>query len=580
MAVAQDHRPTGHEKHDLEAVSDTPSEEYIAPTGEEASTLRKVAGSIPSIAYLICFVEVAERASYYGAKGVFNNYMQFPLPKGGNGAGAVPKDKPNAHAGALDQGLQFASAMGLLFTFLSYTIPIFGAWLADAKIGRFKAIVWGVIIGGVSHVIMIGGAAPSLLKAGKGLAPFMVSFILLAIGAGMFKPNVSPILLDQYQHQKPYVKTLRSGERVIVDPETTIQRICLYFYAFINVGAFFAIACVYTEKYVGFWAAFLLPGIVYFLLPILLIFMNKRLVKRPPSGSDIPQFFKIIGTAIKHNRYRLWGKNYWEVAKPSALSGKGIAVSWTDKDVTDVYRTLVACQIFLYMPVWYMNDGGIGAVGSNQGAAMTTNGAPNDLLAKLNPLTILIVTPILSHGLYPLLRRYNIKFGRISRITTGFLLAAISGVIGAIIQYRVYKTSPCGYAASTCDDVSPISIWWQLPNVSLGAISEVFVNVTGYELAYARAPPRMKSIVVALFLFNTALSVAMSEILIPAIVDPHLIWVWAGPAIALFVQTAIFWWRHHHLNNDEFLVHGDEGDVIPVEGARQFSVVVDAERKA
>ena len=63
--------------------------------------MRKVAGSIPSITYLICFVEVAERASYYGAKGVFNNYMQFPLPAGGNGAGAVPKNNPNGHAGAL-----------------------------------------------------------------------------------------------------------------------------------------------------------------------------------------------------------------------------------------------------------------------------------------------------------------------------------------------------------------------------------------------------------------------------------------------------------------------------------------------
>jgi len=63
--------------------------------------LRKVAGKIPSIAYLLCIVELAERASYYGVKTVFHNYMQFPLPAGGNGSGAVPKDKPNGHAGAL-----------------------------------------------------------------------------------------------------------------------------------------------------------------------------------------------------------------------------------------------------------------------------------------------------------------------------------------------------------------------------------------------------------------------------------------------------------------------------------------------
>lgn len=413
--------------------------------------------------------------------------------------------------------------MSILFTFLAYTIPIFGAWLADAKIGRYKAILLGVLIGGFAHVIMIGGAAPAVLRAGNGVAPFMISFFLLAVGAGIFKPNVAPTLLDQYTHQKPYTKTLASGEKVIVDPETTIQRVLLIFYAFINIGAFFAIATTYAEKYRGFWVAFLMPGIIYFLLPILLLWMNKRLVKKPVVGSELVQFFKIIGAAIKQNKGKLWGKNFWAAARPSSLAQKGITVSWSDKNVMDVYRTLVACQIFLYFPLWFLNDGGIGAVQSNQGAAMTTNGAPNDLLNNFNPLTIIVFTPILSHGLYPLLGRYNIKFGRVTRITVGFLLAAISGVIGAIVQYRVYKTSPCGYEASTCDDVSPISIWWQLPNVMLGAISELFCNVTGYEMAYARAPPNMKSVVMALFLFNTALSQALAELLVPAIKDPHLV---------------------------------------------------------
>jgi len=70
-----------------------------------------------------------------------------------------------------------------------------------------------------------------------------------------------------------------------------------------------------------------------------------------------------------------------------------------------------------------------------------------------------------------------------------------------------------------------------------------FSNVTAYETAYARSPPGMKALVMALFLAMNALSAALGEILAPAITDPHLIWVWAGPAIALFVQTVIFWFR-------------------------------------
>jgi hypothetical protein len=36
---------------------------------------------------------------------------------------------------------------------------------------------------------------------------------------------------------------------------------------------------------------------------------------------------------------------------------------------------------------------------------------------------------------------------------------------GTIVQWKVYKLSPCGYYASTCDTVAPISIWWQAPNI-------------------------------------------------------------------------------------------------------------------
>lgn len=106
--------------------------------------------------------------------------------------------------------------------------------------------------------------------------------------------------------------------------------------------------------------------------------------------------------------------------------------------------------------------------------------------------------------------------------------------------------------------MAPISIWLQIPNVALGAMSEIFVNVTSYELAYARAPENMRATVVALFLFMTALSSALGQILVPAIADPTLIWAWAAPAIALAVQTAIFWWRHRNVNDDVFMTYEED----------------------
>jgi dipeptide/tripeptide permease len=84
----------------------------------------------------------------------------------------------------LGKGLQFANAFVLLFKFLAYTVPIFGGWLADTRIGRYPAIMLGVLICGVAHIIQIFGALPSVLKKGQGTAPFIISLFLLAIGAG------------------------------------------------------------------------------------------------------------------------------------------------------------------------------------------------------------------------------------------------------------------------------------------------------------------------------------------------------------------------------------------------------------
>lgn len=60
--------------------SESDNGQFPPPTEEEQLTLRKVHGSIPWVAWLLCVVELAERASYYGASGIFSNFIQFPLP--------------------------------------------------------------------------------------------------------------------------------------------------------------------------------------------------------------------------------------------------------------------------------------------------------------------------------------------------------------------------------------------------------------------------------------------------------------------------------------------------------------------
>lgn len=82
----------------------------------------------------------------------------------------------------------------------------------------------------------------------------------------------------------------------------------------------------------------------------------------------------------------------------------------------------------------------------------------------------------------------------------------------------------------------------------------------------------MRATVVAIFLFMTALSSALGEILTPAIEDPKLIWAWAAPAIALAVQTVVFVWRHWGVNADAFMTYEEDYETLVPDGQKKEKV--------
>ncbi|KAI0147724.1 major facilitator superfamily domain-containing protein [Xylariaceae sp. FL1272] len=545
----------------------------VLPTEEEKATLRRVSGKMPSTTYWLCAVEFAERASYYGCNQVYKNFVRAPLPTGinGPGTGAVYKGS-DFTAGALGKGSAVASAVTESFKFLAYALPVFFGWLADTKYGRFKMICWGVGICGVAHIIMIISALPTVLQSGKSFGPFAFSLYLLAVGAAQFKPNISPTLIDQSPHKKEHVITDKNGEKVIVDPEASINSVMLWFYLLINIGAVFGIPTTYLAKLVGYWAAYLIPTILYLLLPPLLWYLNPRLIKQPSGGSDLGNVFRVVGDVFAHGGITKIGTaGFWDLGKPSVRIAAGSTkhYEYDDSFVNDVRRTFKACGIFLFAPIWQINDYGLGAAANALTAGMDTNGLPNDLFDNLNSVSIVVLVPIMNHIVYPWMQRKGIKWGSISRITFGFALGAVGSLGYGLLQYYVYKTSPCGNHASTCTEIvapgepalSPVPYGLYAIPVVLGGMSEVFVNVSLYGIAYAMSPRNMKGLVASLNLFTNAISAAIGLAAAPAIKDPNLVWVFFGPTIAGGVLTVIFWFTFHNLDEEEFVLNTDMRDM-------------------
>ncbi|KAI5362000.1 Putative proton-dependent oligopeptide transporter family, MFS transporter superfamily [Septoria linicola] len=534
------------------------------PTVEELKTLRRVPGKMPTIAYLICFVEFCERASYYGVQQLIGNFVNRPLPRGGNGYGAPPAGTQET-AGALGLGTVKANAVSQSFSMMVYVLPIFFGWLADTRTGRFNLICYGVIVFGVAHVLMCVSAAKPLLADGSAVTPYLLSLYILAVGAAMFKPNVSPLLLDQMTTRVPKVITTKKGERCIEDPEATTERVMLWFYLLINIGGFMGVATTYAEKYVGWWLAFLLPLLLYLPLPLLLWFLKPRLIQHPPGGSDLGRVFKVLGVCFRRGGMTKIGRHgFWDLAKPShiAASGLSIQTSWNDQFVEDVKRAFQATGMFCFFPIQYLNDNGIGGAAGFLSTMLTTNGVPNDVIQNFNSLSIIVSVPIFNYGLYPLLRKLKVHYGPVARISTGLMMSAVGGAGYAILNYYAYQQSPCGnYGSDDCTigtGVAPITIWWMAIPYGLGGISEVFVNVPAYGIAYSRAPVNMRGLVSAINLLNTGFAYAIGLACSSIIRDPYLTWDFGGPAIVGAVVAILFYFLFKHIDKEEYTLNDAE----------------------
>ncbi|KAF8964520.1 peptide transporter PTR2A [Flammula alnicola] len=492
------------------------------PTEEERATLRRVPDTLPWNAYLIAIVELAERFSFYGSNVVFTNFIQKPLPGGSHtGAGGL-----HGQSGALGRGQRASTGLTTFYQFWCYVTPLLGAYIADTYWGRYKTICVAVGIAFIGHVVLIVAGVPGVIEHESAIGVFAVALA-----------NISPLVAEQYKGRKAFVITTTRGERVIVDPVLTVTRIYMYFYLFINIGALVGkISMTYSEKFVGFYLSFTLPTVVFLLCPIVLVAGRNRYTRSPPTGSVLAKAIRLWRFAARDKwslnpvkTYRNFtAPGFWENAKPSKQSAesKPTWMTFDDQWVDEVQRGVKACGVFCWFPIYWLTYNQLNNNLVSQAAEMSTHGLPNDVLSNLDPITLVILIPLFDILFYPALRRMGINFSALKKITAGFMTGAAAMVWAAVVQHYIYKTNPCGTHAASCEapNVSPLNVWIQAGAYILIAISEIFASITGLEYAFIKAPKNMRSLVMAIFLFMSAISAALGEAFVSLSGDPLLVW--------------------------------------------------------
>jgi POT family proton-dependent oligopeptide transporter len=213
------------------------------------------------------FTEMCERFSFYGMQALLVLFMTDQV-SGGFG---------------LDD--RTATAIYGLYTAFVYLVALPGGWIADRLWGARRAI----FIGGV--IIMCG----HFVLAVPGTAAFYAGLLLVVLGTGLLKPNVSAIVGELYAQNDPRR-----------DAGFTV------FYMGINIGAVLGPVCCgwlasYDWRY-GFALAgvVMLGGLVQFRLMQSHLGSAGLAPAAPPSGAFRRRSWSVIMTAVAAAFVLLW----------------------------------------------------------------------------------------------------------------------------------------------------------------------------------------------------------------------------------------------------------------------------------
>jgi dipeptide/tripeptide permease len=162
--------------------------------------------------------EFAERCSYYGMRAILSLYMIERL--------------------GIDKG--DAGTYMSLFIAACYFFPLIGGWVADNFLGKY----WTIVLFSLPYVVAqcVVGIENRWIVIG--------SLLLLAMGSGVIKPNISTLMGLTYDQQRPGQTQLRTSA-------------FSWFYMAINIGAFLAqFGMPALRDRFGYQTAFVFPAVL------------------------------------------------------------------------------------------------------------------------------------------------------------------------------------------------------------------------------------------------------------------------------------------------------------------------------
>eukprot|EP00977_Amphora_coffeiformis_P008671 scaffold1971_cov127-Amphora_coffeaeformis.AAC.2 len=488
----------------------------------------------PLLNPVICCIlvtEAGERFAYFGFRAILVLYFKWEL----------------------EYSEEKAIALFAYVTCLAYLSPVFGALLADGSWGRYNTILRFGFLYLVGLSILSASALGDHSLATQRFLTFLGLFFV-CIGTGGIKPCVSAFGADQVslryrvlEHEDSSIGTKSQEEysEEFVDDEMAppeneeseqVRQFFAYFYFCINVGAVLSFVVVpLTRDTYGFGPAFSLSLAFFSFALSLFLWKRKEYIHHVPGtqSASLSTNFILCWWLLRHGMWQqTWFRLLFPFLRPSvtppigmspndsnSTTRNGLARDDTDElqvenehepifeqQMSDAAQAIHVLPILAMFPIFWSLYDQQSSVWTIQATKMKLDWhlTPENMNA-VNPLEIMIFIPVFDRIVYPKLESCGWNISPLRRIGFGMILTAVSFSVSGLVE------STIGYRAA--NGLEAISVLWQLPQITILSIAEIFVSVTGLEFAYATSPDRLKAFLMALFLLTTSVGDFFSGIL-------------------------------------------------------------------
>jgi len=477
----------------------------------------------PKGLYVLFFTEMWERFGYYLMLGIFSLYMIDSWDNGGMGFDKFTKSDI------------YGTYLGLV-----YLTPFIGGLLADRVFGYRKSIIAGGLL------MSAGYFGLSI----HDVTAFYVSLLLIILGNGMFKPNISTLVGNLYNTDE---------YRINKDAGYNI------FYMGINIGAFVCnFVAAFMRNNFGWGHAFAAAGVGMLIGVAVFISGTKHIksadVMKPTQSGDmsltqialtvlLPMFgFGLLGYMIPGN---LLGSDTNDAFIIGCIPVVGffiymyIKANEEDKRPIGALLAVYACLVIFWavfhqngdaLTIWaeeYTNrtmPEAFGSAADKVGMAQTvTNGGvaideksaqyfsnldPADVPAEgkslklfstelyqsINPFWVVLLTPVLI-GFWGMMRSRGKEPSTPTKIAIGLVITSLSALVMV------------GAVMATNNLESKASSLWLIAAYGVITVGELCLSPMGLSLVSKLSPPRITALMMGGFFLSTSVGNKLSGML-------------------------------------------------------------------